>query len=336
MLDIRWLEDLIALAETGSFTRAADRRNVTQSGFSRRIQSLEQWARAPLVDRTGTPLRLTDAGYEVLGVAQSVVGAVTHLRDRLTSHAAGGRSTTIRIAAPHLMGVNFFQGWFPQVEAVLGHLPLVVTSLNVQPCFAALDRGDVDFVICLADQAGHLFERLPQALRPDPAARALLGRDVLIPLTACDQAQRPRYRLGFGRVPVLDYPQDCSLNWSLDLARTHWPDVDLCRAGSAHYSDGLRLMARRGLGVAWLPRSITTADRAERHLVRAGGPEFDVPLVVQAIRRQARLSADAEAFWQDLVAGRLGGPEVPPAGLARPAGGEMTTDRPEPVTGGLL
>ena len=328
MLDIRWLEDLIALAETGSFTRAADRRNVTQSGFSRRIQSLERWARAPLVDRAGIPLRLTDAGYEVLGVAQSVVGEVTHLRDRLTSHAASGRST-IRIAAPHLMSVNFFQGWFPQVEAVLGHLPLVVTSLNVLPCFAALDRGEVDVVICRADQAGHLFQRLPQALRPDPAVRALLAHDVLIPFTACDEEQRPRYRLGIGRVPVLDYPEDCSLNWSLDLARVHWPDVDLCRAGATHYSDGLRLMARRGLGVAWLPRSITTADRAERHLVRAGGPEFDVPLVVQAIRRQARLSADAEAFWQDLVAGRLGGPEAPPAG-------QITTDRRESVDPGLV
>ncbi|MFD0386818.1 LysR family transcriptional regulator [Tistrella bauzanensis] len=111
MLDIRWLEDLIALAETGSFTRAADRRNVTQSGFSRRIQSLEQWARAPLVDRAGTPLRLTNAGYEVLGVAQSVVGEVTHLRDRLTSHAASGRSTTIRIAALTLwVSISFRDG----------------------------------------------------------------------------------------------------------------------------------------------------------------------------------------------------------------------------------
>lgn len=41
-MEIKWIEDFIALSQYQSFSRAAEFRNVTQSGFSRRIQSLEQ------------------------------------------------------------------------------------------------------------------------------------------------------------------------------------------------------------------------------------------------------------------------------------------------------
>ena len=39
---LEWLEDLLAVAETGSFQEAADRRRLTQSAFSRRIQHIEE------------------------------------------------------------------------------------------------------------------------------------------------------------------------------------------------------------------------------------------------------------------------------------------------------
>ncbi|MCB2102451.1 MAG: LysR family transcriptional regulator, partial [Rhodobacterales bacterium] len=37
-MELSWLEDFVALAETGSFSRAAERRNLTQPAFSRRIR----------------------------------------------------------------------------------------------------------------------------------------------------------------------------------------------------------------------------------------------------------------------------------------------------------
>jgi LysR family transcriptional regulator, hypochlorite-specific transcription factor HypT len=61
-LDLAYLLDFKALAETGSFSRAAFVRNVTQPAFSRRIRALEDWAGAPLFQRGSTPVTLTDAG----------------------------------------------------------------------------------------------------------------------------------------------------------------------------------------------------------------------------------------------------------------------------------
>ena len=61
-METKWLEDFVSLAETRSFSRSARLRHVTQPAFSRRIQALEAWAGADLVDRSSYPTRLTAAG----------------------------------------------------------------------------------------------------------------------------------------------------------------------------------------------------------------------------------------------------------------------------------
>ena len=40
-MELKWLEDFVALAENGSFSKAAKARYVTQPAFSRRIRALE-------------------------------------------------------------------------------------------------------------------------------------------------------------------------------------------------------------------------------------------------------------------------------------------------------
>jgi len=61
-MDLRWLDDFLTVFDCGSFTQAAQRRGVSQSGLSRRIQALEQWVGAPLFDRLAQPLLPTAAG----------------------------------------------------------------------------------------------------------------------------------------------------------------------------------------------------------------------------------------------------------------------------------
>ena len=58
-MDIKWLEDFLSLVQTRNFSRSAQERHVTQSALSRRIQALEAWVGADLVDRSTYPLALT-------------------------------------------------------------------------------------------------------------------------------------------------------------------------------------------------------------------------------------------------------------------------------------
>jgi len=61
-MELKWLEDFVSLARTGSFSRSAEERHVTQSAFSRRIQALEIWLGVSLIDRSTYPTTLTAAG----------------------------------------------------------------------------------------------------------------------------------------------------------------------------------------------------------------------------------------------------------------------------------
>jgi DNA-binding transcriptional LysR family regulator len=65
-MQLKWLEDLLALADAGSLVRAAERRHVTHPAFGRRIRALEAWAGAPLIDRAAPALRFTPQGEALL------------------------------------------------------------------------------------------------------------------------------------------------------------------------------------------------------------------------------------------------------------------------------
>lgn len=85
MSDLKLFEDLIALAQTGSFVRAAELRHVTHPAFGRRIRALETWAGAPLVERGRTPVVLTAQGEALLQAAGQVVEQVDRVREQLRS-----------------------------------------------------------------------------------------------------------------------------------------------------------------------------------------------------------------------------------------------------------
>ena len=68
-MELKWLEDFVSLAETGSFSQSADQRFITQSAFSRRIRALEEWLGVRLIDRSTYPTQLTAAGHEFREIA---------------------------------------------------------------------------------------------------------------------------------------------------------------------------------------------------------------------------------------------------------------------------
>ena len=55
LVDLEWLEDFVALAESGNFSRAAEARAIAQPALSRHMRSLEEWVGTELVDRSAHP-----------------------------------------------------------------------------------------------------------------------------------------------------------------------------------------------------------------------------------------------------------------------------------------
>jgi DNA-binding transcriptional LysR family regulator len=55
-MEFIWLEDFLALVDSGSFSRTAELRHVTQPAFSRRIRALERWVGVNLFERNRHPV----------------------------------------------------------------------------------------------------------------------------------------------------------------------------------------------------------------------------------------------------------------------------------------
>ena len=72
-MEIEWIEDFLCLADTRSFSRAANQRHLSQSAFSRRIQALEEWVGVELIDRGSHPPSLTPAGRAFRGFSEGSV-----------------------------------------------------------------------------------------------------------------------------------------------------------------------------------------------------------------------------------------------------------------------
>lgn len=110
VLDTTWLEDFLALAEHGDFSRAAEAGHVTQPALGRRMRQLENWAGAGLFDRDTKRIALTPSGERLRPVADEVLHRLQFGREQVIE-AAVGRVQTLRFAATHALSLTFFPPW---------------------------------------------------------------------------------------------------------------------------------------------------------------------------------------------------------------------------------
>jgi DNA-binding transcriptional LysR family regulator len=89
-MNLRHLEHWLALADTGSFSRAAEKLHITQSALSRSIQALEEDLGGPLVDRVGKKNELTPLGRSVLERARRIVDEAEELKEGAALLQQGG------------------------------------------------------------------------------------------------------------------------------------------------------------------------------------------------------------------------------------------------------
>ena len=125
-MELHQLRYFVAVAETGSFTRAAEREGVTQPTLSEQVIRLEgpkHGVGRRLFDRLGRKVVLTDAGHELLGRAQAILAAVDEAERAVRDSAEGGRLRVgaIPTVAPFLLpgAVTRFRKGHPAVQLQL-------------------------------------------------------------------------------------------------------------------------------------------------------------------------------------------------------------------------
>lgn len=79
LVTLRQLQYAVAVAETGSFSKAAKLCHAEQSTISQQIRTLEQNLNIQIFDRTAIPVKITDPGSALIEQAKSILEKVDNL-----------------------------------------------------------------------------------------------------------------------------------------------------------------------------------------------------------------------------------------------------------------
>ncbi|HEY0796491.1 MAG TPA: LysR family transcriptional regulator, partial [Acidisarcina sp.] len=106
-MEIQQLRYVCAIAEAGSFSRAAERCQVAQPSLSQQVLKLEEDLGTKLFDRLGRSIRLTEAGSAFLPHARSILNEMERARSSVSDKSADLRGSVavgvIPTIAPYLM-----------------------------------------------------------------------------------------------------------------------------------------------------------------------------------------------------------------------------------------
>ncbi|MGC1428089.1 MAG: LysR family transcriptional regulator [Albidovulum sp.] len=283
-----WLDDLLAVVDSGSFARAADARHLTQSAFTRRIRAIEDSVGAELFDRSRKPVELLPAIRAQEPEMRALAAGLRRLREGLR-RSRDGMGGVITFACQHAITTTVS----PRLVEILtrsGDRSVKVRSGNRDECLVMLLSGEVELAV-MYEVAG---ERSVSASKGFDAVT--LGQDELVPVVAPGVIDQTDW-------PMIAYPSGVFLGEIVDrmiLPRVT-PDIRFTRKAETALTLAALQYALSGIGVAWLPKSMVTGDVAAGRLVMLDDKLPVQELDIRLIRLSDTTRPDLQAAWELLL-----------------------------------
>lgn len=145
-MDIDALRAFLAVADTGSFSRGAERLFLTQPAISKRIGALEQSLGTPLFDRIGRRIRLTPAGTALLGHARRIVRELEDARRDIASRS-GRVIGPLSFGTSHHVGLHRLPPALKRFNDTYPDVQLDLRFMDSEKACAAVEHGDVEFAV---------------------------------------------------------------------------------------------------------------------------------------------------------------------------------------------
>lgn len=296
-MEVNQLRYFVAAAETGSFSRAAERCNVAQPSLSQQIKKLEDEIGRPLFDRLGRRVALTDAGRLLLDRASAILASLDDTRRELRDAGSGAGTLSvgaIPTVAPYVLPAvtSAIRGRFPDVE-------VVVREDLTETLLAATAAGELDLALVALPVDDPRLEVVPlfreDILLAVPAGHRLAGD---APVAIDDLRGEPFVLLGDVHCLGRQVTSFC-------LQNELQPRV-ACR--TAQLSTALAFVST-GLGVAFVPEMARADDAGEGRVFRRFAEAGPSRTIAAVWHRGRYRKAAAKAFLEELE--RLEPPKKP-------------------------
>lgn len=254
-MDLRWLNDVLVLLEEENLSRAARRQNVTQPAFSRRIRALEDWLGTPILDRGTNRVDITPALRANEAEIRSLTERIFELRGRIANFEA--TSSTVTIAAQHAPIHSTFPDMAVLAKQRFPSLRFRLRAGNHRDCTSMFLRGDTDILLCYEAEED---DPMPFS---DTIRRSVWGTDYLLPVVGGTL----RYKVASdgsvsNDLPAIVYPLNSYFGETLSHRGKPFGtrSMSLNVACETAFSNGIKELVLKGMGIGWLPLSMSYSD----------------------------------------------------------------------------
>lgn len=246
-----------------------------------------------LVNRSRTPIELTEAGQLFLVTARTVVDQLSEILRHL-HHLEGGQGEVVQVAAAHSLASGFFPRWVAQLRNDGLNIATRLVATNVGDAVHALREGGCDLMLAFYDPDAAL--QMDAEIFPS----LHMGNTEMLPVCAVDAEGKPLFDLeGEGSVPLLAYTAGAFLGRSVNLLLRQ-RNLRYTTVYETAMADSLKSMALEGMGIAWVPRLSMRGELERGELAVCGGSQWHVPLEIRLYRCALVRKANVRLLWRKL------------------------------------
>lgn len=241
------LQAFIAVADTASFTRAAEQLHITQPAISKRIAALEDELAARLFDRVGHNTLLTEAGDTLLPRARRILAELDDSR-RAILNLSGKISGSISLGTSHHIGLHRLPTVLRQFTQTYPDVELDLHFMSSEDIAQAVIRGELE--LGLSTLPKNLAPQLQSTpLWRDPLCFACALHHPLAGQASILPSDLAKYRA------LLPAPNTATRAILDDALRDY--QVELHTGIATNYLETIKMMVSVGLGWTLLPLTMT-------------------------------------------------------------------------------
>jgi len=245
-MDIAAMQALVAIAETGSFSRASEKLFLTQPAISKRIAALETELGVMLVDRLGRNTRLTEAGEILTASARRILADISNSRDavRSLSHAVAGQ---LQLATSHHIGIHRLPPVLKAFTQACPQVELDLKFMDSEQACELVSEGRIELAVVTLPEnpADNLSTQL---IWNDPLSIVCANEHPLCNAKNVSPKQLANYSA------VLPARGTVTRGIVLDAIAPH--DVNINTSLETNYLETIKMMVSVGLGWSALPESM--------------------------------------------------------------------------------
>ena len=309
-MDTQSLQAFLAVADSGSFSRAAEQLHLTQPAVSKRIAVLENQVDARLFDRIGRRVTLTEAGRVLLPRAREILVMVNDSR-RALGNLAGAVGGSLTLATSHHIGLHRLPPLLKSYTRAHPDVRLDLHFLDSEEAYQGVLDGSLEIaVVTLAPHPDAQLEVVPLWLdrlcfvcaHDHPLAqRQRLALDELCVEQPCLE-KLGLEKLGLDELCDFDAVLPGPQTFTRELIETRFEAAGLRLpvALSTNYLETLKMMTAIGLGWSLLPERLVADDL---HELQIDHPPIHRPLGY-LVHRNRTLSNATRAMLELLEATR--------------------------------